>query len=422
MSDIATPRPLDVASSEAIRQRVELDEIVLTRVRSELGAQPIAIIDQGGSSANVVEIRSRSGERQVLKYLKAMDGVVDGHDLDSFREKIRQIQMVRHDVPALHANYVDVCDVLTGNDWLAFTMPFYDGVDIATTLREGDGDVESFFADLGYVFNDLVEKGYSRSSAQAPPREFEQSHLDRLDRRWWLFEKNLEPGMISAGQLVINGRNCRSPLALFDMLRAAPSILDMLSPDQLWYPVHGDSNTRNILVDYTQDWPASQYKLIDPRGTVEHWDPMYDFAKVLFSLSTWDTALRQGFAIEHDQTADGTPVFNVSYRKGAYAGYVAAVAQFSDFLAKQSAMLSVSGPNNTWFERLWFAHAVHLLAESACRLSDLRPRAIGGDVVSPVELSTGHFLLGTLFLNDVVETFLEGRDLDLDAHLLLCPV
>ena len=407
-----------VLSERAFGER-PIDRQIYALVRSRLHAEPLRIVDDGGSSARVVLLRLQDGRRHVLKYLQHKPGLVDGHDLESLHKKVRQMQMIHAQVPALRNHYAQVCEVLSGNDWLAFTMPFYEGVDIAADLRLGGQSVDDFYTQLGFILDDLVINGYSRLAVTPPSGYVNRTQFDRLERRWWLFREHLDPGLVEADVLVINGRLCASPLRLLERLRDDARVMALLSPGNLSYPVHGDPHVRNILVDRTDRAPESTYRMIDPRGESMPWDAMYDFAKIAFSLSVWDGALRQGFRIDELPPQGGRLAYDVAYTQGVYAPYLAATNGFTSFLASQSNLLAVVAPSSTWVERLWFAHAMHLLAEAACRLSDARSRPGLGAGPSPVQLSLGHFLYGTLFLNHIADALLTRAEFDVDSHLML---
>ncbi|MFD0345149.1 hypothetical protein ACFQ0M_01825 [Kitasatospora aburaviensis] len=56
---------------------------------------------------------------------------MDGHDLVSFRHKLRQIELLRTLAPRLAAHYLPVVHFLDGDGWAACTTPFYDSADLA---------------------------------------------------------------------------------------------------------------------------------------------------------------------------------------------------------------------------------------------------------------------------------------------------
>jgi hypothetical protein len=70
-----------------------------------------------------------------------------------------------------------------------------------------------------------------------------------------------------------------------------------------------------------------------------------------------------------------------------------------------------------WWERLLLTHDLHVLAEAPCRLSDRKPKwDARGEVSTPEALALGHYLMGTLLLNDLVDQLDAGGDLDADRH------
>jgi hypothetical protein len=387
---------------------LDLENELLATLTEHLAADSAVELTEGGSPARIVRLRTPDSRLIVLKLLVDIPGAVDGHDLASFRTKIKQIAKIRREASELGSIYTDLDDRFHGAGWSAYTMPFYPNEDISACLREESGGLDVFWARMFRVFSDLISLGYLRASEPAVPGNIVDTHVDRLARRFHLLERYLPPELTQAPMIVINGVSCRNPLQLARYLGRSGA-LAAIDPVRLYYPVHGDLNTRNILMT------NGSYRIIDPRGTLDYWDPAYDVAKVLFSLTVWDAGLRRGFAI------DDRGEWRVSIRGGTYPGYRQAAAGLLSKLRSMGVFAELTAGDRGWDSRYLLGHAFHLLAEAACRLSDIKKRTseVADCTLSPIELATGHYLYGALFLEDAARQLAAHGEIDGDAALSL---
>ncbi|GAA1982650.1 hypothetical protein GCM10009799_04780 [Nocardiopsis rhodophaea] len=405
----ADSSPEDVSAIEA-----EL----LSQLAGELNGTLGEELTEGGSPACLARVDRADGTPQVLKLLVDIPGAVDGHDLGSFRTKIRQIEKIRADVPALHDVYTDLSHEFHGDNWAAYSMPYYPSRDIAAPLREGEDTNKRYTPQLRNVLADLIGHGYLRSSEATEPGHIAEVHADRLIRRFWLLQKYLPSELTDAGVIVINGRACRNPLQLAQTIVDKPSLTEGIDPQWLYYPVHGDLNTRNILVtdDERLSMGEGGYRIIDPRGTVGHWDPAYDLSKILFSFTVWDAGLRKGFVL-----GQSSGEWQVAIDGGTYPSYRTAYWELLGLLRDLPTFQQLTENDSGWESRYLLGHAFHLLGEAACRLSDIKKRT-GEDSeeqLDPVDLATGHYLYGVLFLEDAVRQLESHGRVDHDSALSL---
>jgi len=178
---------------------------------------------------------------------------------------------------------------------------------------------------------------------------------------------------------------------------------------------HGDANTRNILIGLTRVDGGPDFRIIDPRGSTDNWDPVYDLAKWLFSVSVWDPALRLGFAIRRNSSE-----YEVSYRQPIYAGYRSTIQRFPTYFASLTQLEGMFKGDPGWQARLLLTHDMHVLAEAPCRLSDRKPKqGCDGAPSSPEELALGFYLMGTLLINDLAAQLLGPGELNAAHHLEL---
>ncbi|MGW4895643.1 hypothetical protein ACWEQL_25770 [Kitasatospora sp. NPDC004240] len=389
------------------------DATALAAVRDALGLTVGHEILDGGSPARVHRATGPAGEELAVKVLVPAAGAVDGHDLVSFRGKLRQIEHLRRRAPRLAAHYLPVRHVLDGDGWSACTTPFYDSVDLAAPLRRSPRDTGEFFGRYTALTRALVLDGYAVQSHPAPPGYVARTVVGRFLRRLPALGAALPADLMAAERVTVNGVPCAAPQLVLERLagRLAP-----LAPPRLMAPAHGDANTRNVLLAARPGAAPEDFRIIDPRGSTEPWDPVYDLAKTLFSLSVWDPALRLGFAVRGSARTG----YEVGFRQPSFPGYRAAIHRFLPHLAAHEGLAELFRDDPHWLRRLLLTHDLHVLSEAPCRLSDRKPKPdLRGRDSSPVELALGHYLLGTLLINDLAGQLDRTREVDATSHLAL---
>ncbi|MFD8755776.1 phosphotransferase family protein [Kitasatospora sp. NPDC059577] len=388
-------------------------------VRDALGLRRARELTGGGTPARVYRCEDGDGDAVVVKVLRAGAGAVDGHDLGSFLRKPAQIARIHRELPALSPYYVPLVGHWQGPDWGAYAMPWIDGASPVTLLRDGDPGRQRFLAALRSVFGILGTHGYSASSVPAPPGHGLGTHAGRLARRLPLLTEHLGP-LTDGTDLRVNGRPVPSAHELLRRTAAREDVLAALQPPRLYFPVHGDLNLGNLMLR-AADAPGSrhgldpdrQFTVVDPRGIDEHWDPVYDAAKALFSLTLFDAAMTGGFEIGRDATGG----YDVRLRRPVPA-HSAAAAEVPATLATVGFFRRLGHGDPLWLRRLLYAHAFHVLAEAACRLSDRTVRTFPG-ATGPAarrELALGLHLSGLLLLDDLLSGPAEP-EADPAAHL-----
>ena len=381
------------------------DRQALALVADRLGLHIGAEIREGGSPARVYAAVGADGADLALKVLALRPGLVERHDLDTFRGKIVQLDRIRTLAPALAGRYLPVQHYLSGPGWAAYTTPWYESTDLGAPLRRGN-DPARFWTRHAAVAAELYA-GYAAADVRTPVDHLARVNLIRFARRYPALAAALPPGLAAADPIIVNGVRCRPPLAVLADL-AGSLRLARLAPPRLRFCAHGDANTQNVRLGRRGD-----FRLIDPRGSTDHWDPVSDLARTLFSLTVRDPALRLGFAIE------GGPAYRVGFRRPTWPGYRAAAHGFADHAYGLDVVAGLLAGDPAWRERLLLTHDLHVLAEAPARLADHKPRTDGRGAPSPpASLALGHFLLGTLLLNDLADQLAAG-EVDLDRHLRL---
>lgn len=389
------------------------DEAALAAVTDTLGLGVAYEILDGGSPARVYRATTSAGEDLAVKVLVPAPGAVDGHDLVSFRRKLGQIELLRTLAPRLAAHYLPIVHVVDGDGWSACTTPFYDSADLAAPLRESPQGTREFFDRYTALVRTLVLDGYAVRSHPTPAGYVAETVVGRFLRRLPVLRAALPADLMTAERLTVNGVPCEAPHLVLERLAGR---LARMAPARLMAPAHGDANTRNVLLSARPGAAAADFRLIDPRGSTEPWDPVYDLAKTLFSLSVWDPALRLGFSVRRSRRYG----YRVGFRQPAFPGYRAAIHRFLPHLESCESLSGLFRDDPGWLQRLLLTHDLHVLAEAPCRLSDRKPKPDlrGGDS-APEELALGHYLLGTLLINDLAAQLGRAGHVDAGSHLAL---
>ncbi|GAA3754274.1 HAD-IA family hydrolase [Salinactinospora qingdaonensis] len=268
----------------AAQTKIEARENELIgELTDELHATIEEEVTEGGSPARLLRLSMPDGTRQVLKLQVEMPGAVDGHDLESFRVKLRQIDKLRADAPRLGEVYTEKLREFHGGDWSAYTMPYYPNEDIAACIRGQEPRAGEFFDRFDVIMSALAERGWRLSKSRSEPGQISEIHSDRLKRRFWLLDRHLAGEFTDRDRLVVNGVPCRHPLQIADILKERPELTHHIDATRLYFPAHGDLNTRNLLIT-GKNGDQPMIRIIDPRGTLQNWDIVYDWGKVLFDL------------------------------------------------------------------------------------------------------------------------------------------
>lgn len=365
---------------------------------SGLGASDLIPLHGGGSPALVWRARSAAGEPIVIKFLDATAGLVDGHDLRTFMLKPRQIAHVHAHAPGLSPWYVQVIDEWHGPGMAAYVMPHYDGEPVSSALSGQTADIQAFLAALSKALKTLTDSGYATAEWPADVSHFHMFYLDRVRRRLPLLRAHLDGRLLDGAGAWINGRWRPSLAALLGQIASDHDLIARVAPARLHFPVHGDLNLGNLLMH------ANGFTVVDPRGTLNPWDSVYDMAKIVFSLTVYEPAMAGGFVIERGAAADGNSAYRLALRVPRPAALAAALA-LPGVLAGLPFFKRLDRVDPGWRQRLAFAHGLHCLAEAACRLSDRKPRRLpGGPRGWPacLELANGLLLTGVSILGDLL--------------------
>ncbi|MEU9213678.1 NAD-dependent epimerase/dehydratase family protein [Streptomyces sp. NPDC048415] len=195
-------------------------------------------------------------------------------------------------------------------------------------------------------------------------------------------ERDLVDRVLGGEMLRIDGITCRNPLRALASI-ATTSCEDQVRPRALGLCSHGDMTVLNMLRDY----PGGSLLLIDPRGVIGPWDPVYDLGKIAFSLSGFAHCMRghlrwtshgSQFRVLADDNSESYA--RGQRERGLFVSRLSADPDFSVLCAKEPYLL----------HRIAFAESVHYLADTPYRYAQ------GSDIQSALIV----LLLGTKHLEN----------------------
>lgn len=358
----------------------------------ELRAESVRPLEPGTSPAQVWRVTT---PRDVLavKVLRRGAGIVDGHDLRSFLKKPAQLRRIHRELPGLSSFYVDVVGVWDHTSWAAYAMPFVEGAAAVSPASPPDQARER----LNHVFGVLTEHGYARTRRDRSD-DHVRDHLAKIRRRLWVLARRLPRDLLDGPRVVVNDWSCRPLGPLLQEIEGSSTLLRMLRPRLVSYPVHGDLNLGDVLA--APGRPES-FTVIDPRGTQSYRDPIDDFAKALFSMTVFDRSLTSGLRVWRTAARPGRPTGYVVRSADPYSRYAAMATAFVEMLGSLPFGSELSRIDPHWRVRLAFFHGFHALAEATWRLSPRAPRVVG-PARDPVTLATGFCALGLRLLEQAM--------------------
>jgi hypothetical protein len=303
-----------------------------------LGPGRVTALESGGSGALILR-HDHLDTARFVKFLPHRADAVDGHESHVLLVKAEQVRLI-HDTAAGLQDAVPLVDVTEITDGYVLTSPIIDGRSPIETLLAGDAP--AFAATLNRLLDMLGESGYSCRSSIAD--ETSDPYIGRARRRLDYLGKHATGWSHS------------------DLAWTAESIVRVaykhgLLPTRFYFPAHGDLNLFNVI-----ETDRGALIMVDQRGVLDDWDPLYDIGKMLITL--WIQAgLEHGFYRlghdGHDLTCRKVTASLLCRGTQALREAVSAW-EFGEQIERS--------PKRRWI-RVLFAAAVHAICEAACRVS-----------------------------------------------------
>ncbi len=108
--------------------------------------------------------------------------------------------------------------------------------------------------------------------------------------------------IVSKSSIFLNGRNILTPLAILDRIKASPSLMKLIMPQQgSMRLIHGDPHLRNIMIREDANKPI----FFDPNGFHAGGDIAYDIGKLIISLDYVELAFENRLVLPVISSSDG---------------------------------------------------------------------------------------------------------------------
>lgn len=179
--------------------------------------------------------------------------------------------------------FTKVLSSQVSDDDVSYEMPYYKLSSVRDKLMVGSLSTTQLVDFMDRLLTFLFERIYSIEKSRETRGWFASRHLDRVLERTRV-ASGVSPTLrrlVSANELVINGRLVSNPLSVVQKIRDKRSLLMKLDPASLRM-IHGDLHFQNILIGGPQD--DSPFVIVDPRGELQGSDVYYDMGKLFHSF------------------------------------------------------------------------------------------------------------------------------------------
>ncbi|HEX7962999.1 MAG TPA: hypothetical protein VF466_00250, partial [Candidatus Saccharimonadales bacterium] len=336
---------------------------------------------RGSSAAYLFVVQDRRGQRNVRK-IAIRDGV-EGNGIAKVANEIRFYKHIARHKPGLARLYPKLLSAQTGSSFSSETIEYLEGPNYYAALRSEDRPFAVYRRSFERFAAVLCAGAVGRTSPIADSEAaLNAYYLERSLSRLHSIDALLTRG----DHMRINGRDVPAPHIILGKLLNDKRLRATLLPRIECFCFHGDLTLLNT-VFLTE---TEEIRLIDPRGSTGNWDPLYDIAKLKFTLSGF------GEFIIGDQ-----PMVTQA-KNGEYGIDFSRIPPLvrrlhNDFLSlfEQNAHFQqkIARLEPHWKRRIEFAEATHYLADIPFRLFT--------DSSSWTAVSS--YVVGAYYLNQVYE-------------------
>jgi hypothetical protein len=186
--------------------------------------------------------------------------------------------------------------------------------------------------------------------------------------------------------LTINGKSYVAPHIILGDLLQNKQLREFIKPRTEAFCFHGDLTLLNtVFVDKTRD-----IRLIDPRGFIGSWDPLYDYAKLQFTLVGFgEFVVSKEPMVTEDASGNFTIHFNQIPEASLWLH-----DEFLDLLADNPMFKKeIISREPHWRKRITLAKATHFLADIPFRLF----------TDGTTDTAIASYVIGTYYLNEAYE-------------------
>lgn len=309
----------------------------------------------GSSAAYLYVVRDKDGHQAVRK-IAIRDGV-EGNGIAKVAEEIRYYRYIAHRRPTLARLYPKLLGARLDRSYSSEIIEYLDGPNLYEALRSETLPYDTYKASLRQLLNDISQYGVGvLTTPKDGQTQLNAYYLDRALTR-------LEPihDLIGkADTLTINGQTIPAPHVLLARIAVDKELRELLLPRTECFCIHGDLTLLNTV--FLQN--DHRVKLIDPRGYIGKWDPLYDFGKLAFTLSGFGEFIVARPPLSTNAAGSYTIDFDAIPRNSRRLR-----SEFYQFLADSEPFARrIISAEPHWRERIQFAEAIHYLSDIPFRL------------------------------------------------------
>ena len=364
----------------------------------------------GSSAANVLLLRSRkTGKRFVRKY--GLRGGFEGNGAPKVSSEIAFYRELANNqnYGALKSLYPRLLSAKNLGRSVYFDMEYLgEGTNVSEALASGVISVADLFQLLADLLNHLISQEYinsikilskARSLENLKKYYFDRSltrvaalnYCEKISLDFKATNKEEVLKTLSGREFVINGKTVINPRLLLHEFLSCRKLRDRVRPRIENLCTHGDLTLLNTVYDQNN----KKIYLIDPRGFIGMWDPLYDLGKMKFSLSGFSDVVLGNICLEHFGGSD----FHLDFTNKKYKyreSLIKASEKFIPFLEKHDTFTQIQSYEPYWKERILFIEAVNYIADVPFRL--FTEDSLKGGITC--------YLLGTALLNDLYKSLI----------------
>ena len=356
----------------------------LVELASKLsGGIPEGVFTGGSGAASVKMHYPGTSKTTIIKL-----ATTDGSGLNNGRRKIIReakqiISLKKHYPEQLGPILPDVLNSWQSNWYGAIELPFYEGQSFANYLRTHT--TKETLEQLTPIVTATI-KAYKLSYARSTSNTFLDEKLiarARFRIRYTKRGDDILQNMLLLKKIVINGVAYENPAQIIEKITRDQTVIDSLKSRYLSDCVHGDLNLANVFLT------PYGLRFIDLRGSRQKWDMFYDLAKMIFTAG-YDRICH--FEFEPQLEADGS--YTLSYadaNNDVHNKWETVESSLETIYTHTPEFKQIIENEPNWRLKLRFMHAVHYIADAACRV----------EAGSPLNQAFASYMMGTIFLNRV---------------------
>lgn len=385
LSSIIDPTPFDAGFTATLRWHKEQTYHQMKDGRSLQDFlkpdESVVKILKGSSAAHLCVVVGSDKIYKVRK-IAIYDGV-EGNGIAKVANEIKYYQYISDNEPKLAAMYPRLIDASTDETFSSETIEYIDGRNFYQAMKDGDLPTSVYSKSLVRFIDDLSNCVLeSCKPSSDPDGNLDTYYLERSLARM----RPINDILTVRDALTINGKHYVAPHIILGDLLQNKKLRELIKPRTEAFCFHGDLTFLNtVFVDKTQD-----IRLIDPRGFIGNWDPLYDYAKLQFTLCGFGELV---VSKEPIVTEDASGNFTIHFNQIPAVSFWLH-AKFLDLLAHNPMFKKkIINHEPHWRKRIAFAKATHFLADVPFRLFT--------DGTTDTALAS--YVIGTYYLNEAYE-------------------